>query len=145
MKIVERAAKDYEGTSNELKGARVLRDRDADACKATGGSEVKSWVGTIHDVGATGDGDGYLEVEIAPTIVVQTWNNSLSDAFDDTLIPQSASFYDRLSDLDEGAKVVFSGRFIASDDSCLDTANITKAFNAADPNFVFKFSNVRAG
>ncbi|WP_375387989.1 hypothetical protein [uncultured Amnibacterium sp.] len=143
VSIVERAAHDYDATDNELKGAKVLKNRDSDACAAAG-SKVKSWVGTIHDIGATGDGDGYIEIEIAPTIVVETWNNSLSDVFDDTLIPQSASFYDRLTDLEEGDEVVFSGSFVASDDSCLETTNLTKTFNAADPNFLFKFSNVRA-
>lgn len=143
VKIVERAADDYADTSNELKGAKVLKTRDRDACAAAG-SKVKSWVGTVHGIGATGDGDGWVEIEVAPSIVIETWNNSLSDAFDSTLIPSSASFYDRLSDLDEGDKVVFSGKFVPADDSCLDTTNLTKTFNAADPNFLFRFTNVRA-
>jgi hypothetical protein len=143
VKIVEAAAADYADTTNELKGARVLKHRDASSCEAVG-SKVKSWVGTIHDVGATGDGDGYVEIEIAPTIVVQTWNNSFSDAFDSTLISSSSSFYDRLSDMEEGDKVVFSGKFVPSDGSCMETTNLTKTFNAADPNFLFRFSNIRA-
>jgi hypothetical protein len=143
VKVVEKAAEDYADTSNELKGAKILKSRDSDACEAAG-SKVKSWVGTIHEVGATGDGDGYVEIEIAPSIVVETWNNALSDAFDDTLIPQSAAFFDRLSEMDEGDKVVFSGKLLPDDDSCLQTSNLTKAFNAADPNFLFRFSNIRA-
>lgn len=143
VRIVETAAATYGRTTNEIKGARILSDRNADACRAAG-TTVKKWVGSVHDIGATGDGHGWVEIEIAPTIVVETWNNSLSDAFDDTLISKSASYYDRLGNLEEGDRVAFSGRFVADDESCLRTTNLTKTFNAADPNFLFRFSNVRA-
>jgi hypothetical protein len=143
VKVVETAADDYADTTNELKGARVLADRDADACKAFGNGPVSGWVGTIHDLGATGDGDGWVEIEIAPTIVVGTWNNAFSDIGDDTLIPQSAGFFDRLTELEVGDKVKFGGSFVKSDETCLETMNLTKTFNASDPNFLFRFSNVK--
>jgi hypothetical protein len=141
VQIVEQAAADYEAAETDLSKSAVLQARDAEVCDVLAGG-VEGWVGKIHNIGATDDGSAYLELEIAPTIVVGTWNNVFSDFQDDTLIPTSAPFYDALVPLPEDTLVSFSGEFAPSDSSCIETKNLTETFNAADPNFLFKFSDV---
>ena len=67
--------------------------RDKKLCKAIGSRKVTDWVGQVTKVGANSDGKGILEVELAKGIIIKTWNNSLSDMGDHTLIePGSAVF-----------------------------------------------------
>jgi hypothetical protein len=138
------AAKDYESASTDLQRSQVLANRDAALCAAVSGNHADNWVGKIHNIGANGDGYAYVEIEISPTIAVQTWNNAFSDVGSDTLIHQDAPFFQTLVPMKVGQKVTFSGDFLSSSSSCLDKENLTETFYAADPNFIFRFSNVAA-
>jgi len=129
--------------STDLQSSEVVRGRDASLCRVIGGSHVENWVGTVHGIGANSDGYAYVEVEMPPTIVVQTWNNAFSDIGDETLIHPESPFFSTLVPMDEGTKVTFSGDFIAGD-TCVKKANLTQAFYGTDPNFIFRFSNIVA-
>lgn len=141
VKVIETAAAQYLADSTDLQRSETIRKRDSDLCAVTG-ARVENWVGTIHDIGANGDGYAYVNVEIAPTIVLQTWNNAFSDIGSDTLIKPSESFFQTLVPMQKGQKIVFSGAFLPSSDSCLTRANLTQTFYATDPNFILKFTNV---
>ncbi|HEX4442862.1 MAG TPA: DUF2510 domain-containing protein [Galbitalea sp.] len=130
--------------TTDLQRATLVSSRDAQLCKVTA-RRATNWVGKISDIGANGDGYAYVEVEIAPTMNVQTWNNDFSDAIDNTLIKPSAPFFSTLVPMKVGQKVVFSGTFLTSSKSCLEGANITQTFYGIDPNFILRFSAVRAG
>jgi hypothetical protein len=108
-------------------------------------NKATNWVGKISDIGANGDGYAYVEIEIAPTINVQTWNNAFSDAEDNTLIKPSEPFFSTLVPMKVGQKIVFSGTFLTSSKSCLKGANVTQTFYGLDPNFIVRFSNAAAG
>lgn len=139
---IESATKDLAGDITDLQRSQFIEMRDQKLCVILSGIQVDNWVGTVHDIGATGDGYAYVEIEIAPSIVVQTWNNALSDLLDKTLIKPDASFFKTVVPMKVGTKVSFSGDFVASTNSCLKRANITEVFYGTDPNFVFRFSNI---
>jgi hypothetical protein len=143
VQTVEATAKAFNSGSTDLQQSQAIRTRDAQLCSISG-SHAESWVGTIHDIGATGDGFAYVNVEIAPTIVLQTWNNAFSDIDSDTLIKPDQPFFQTLVPMKEGQKVTFSGDFLSSSDSCLKRANLTETFYATDPNFILKFTNIAA-
>jgi hypothetical protein len=130
--------------SSSLQSASLISTRDAALCAALPGNAAANWVGTIHDIGANGDGYAWVNIEIAPTIVVQTWNNDFSDLTDQTLIKPSQPFFAKLVPMKIGEKVVFSGAFLSSSSSCLEKENLTQTFYGLDPNFIIRFSNVAA-
>jgi hypothetical protein len=144
VKTVTDAEAAYQAASTDLERSQVIATRDAALCAATSGNHVDGWVGTIHDIGANGDGYAWVNVEIEPTTVVQTWNNDFSDAGSNTLIHPEAPFFQTLVPMKVGQKITFSGDFLSSSKSCLDQENLTQTFYALDPNFIFRFSNVAA-
>ena len=124
---------------------QTLRKRDKDLCKILSSNSAKNWVGVLTEVGANGEGKAYVEIELAEDVRVKTWNNAFSDLSDNTLIPTSVSFFDRLVALTEDTKVVWSGKFLSDSDSCLKKANLTDVFYGIDPQFVVRFSDIKAG
>jgi hypothetical protein len=143
ISIVKTAADKIENTSSSLKEAKYRGARDAAACGVLTDNEAEGWVGTVTDIGANGDGYGYISVEVSDGITVQTWNNAFSDIGDNTLVKPSKPFFDRMTNLEEGDKVSFSGTFLRSDRSCLRGANITKTFYGLTPEFLMRFSDIR--
>jgi hypothetical protein len=143
ISIVKSAADRIENTSSSLKAAKYRSARDAAACAVLSDNEAARWVGTVTDIGANGDGYGYISVEIAKGISVQTWNNAFSDFSDHTLVKPSKPFFDRMTNLEEGDRISFSGRFLSSGASCLQGANITKTFYGLTPEFLMRFSDIR--
>jgi len=140
---IETAAGTFTSDSTDLQQSEAVRLRDIHLCKITK-HKATNWVGEIHGIGANGDGYAYVEVEIAPTIVVQTWNNAFSDIGSDTLIKPTSSVFDKLVPMKEGQLIVFSGTFLRSDASCMSRANITDYFYGTDPHFILKFTKVAA-
>lgn len=143
--VIVAARTAIENAETDLQESVALRKRDADLCKILSSNSAKNWVGVVKGVGANGEGKAYVEVEIAEDVRVKTWNNAFSDINDDTLIPTSASFFDRLVALTEDSKVIWSAKFLSDDDSCLKKANFTNVFYGIDPQFVVRFSDIKAG
>lgn len=145
LATVEGSREEINSTDNELKQAKALRDRDRDLARILGtGLKADDWTGTITDIGANGEGKGYVEVELTSGVRITTWNNALSDIGDNTLIPESSPMYDNLLELEEGDVVVVSGKFFSGSDTALRGTNLTDTFYGIDPKFLFKFSSLAA-
>jgi hypothetical protein len=142
---IEKGRKAIDDAETDLAGSVALRERDADLCKILGNNTVVNWVGTIRDVGANGEGNAHVDIELADNVRVKTWNNSFSDLFDNTLIPPSSKFFDNLVTMKDGDKVTWSGRFLSSSRSCLKKGNLTNTFYGIDPQFIVKFSDIKLG
>lgn len=141
LALIDTASKQYTDAKTDLQRSEIVRSRDSQLCSSTG-MAFNGWVGTVLDVGANGEGKAYLEVEVAPSVKLQTWNNAYSDRTDKTLIPSGSALFDRLVKLEKGKKVTISGTFIAADNPCIKTSNLTEAFRAADPDFIVHFTDV---
>jgi hypothetical protein len=143
--VIVAAKTAIEDAETDLQESVALRKRDEDLCKILSSNSAKNWVGVIKTVGANGEGKAYVEIELADNVRVKTWNNAFSDLNDNTLIPTTASFFDRLVALTEDAKVIWSAKFLSEDDSCLKKANLTDVFYGIDPQFVVRFTDIKAG
>ncbi len=143
--VIVAARTAIDNAETDLQESVALRKRDKDLCKILSSNSAKNWVGVLTEVGANGEGKAYVEIELAEDVRVKTWNNAFSDLSDNTLIPTSASFFDRLVALTEDTKVVWSGKFLSDSDSCLKKANLTDVFYGIDPQFVVRFSDIKAG
>lgn len=122
--------------------SKTISDRDKALCKTTGG-EFSGWKATVHDVGSTGDGYGYIAMIMDDDIELSTWNNALSDAFDNTLIKPSNKLYDVLMELSAGDEVTISGKFIKGENTCVTTSNLTEVLNASSPDFKVNFTSIK--
>jgi hypothetical protein len=142
--IVQKASVDGESADNDLKAGRVMKKRDKAIC-GLGGTKITNWTGTVKLLDSNGDGDGVLAVELADGVVVTTWNNAFSDIGSDTLI-KNEKLMDRLAEMSEGDEVTFSGRFLRGSDAgvCRDVQGLTKLGKLQEPEFTFRFSDVKA-
>lgn len=140
--IFEDAIDKYSAADTELQAANVLNERDDDLCAVTNQGRVDGWVGVVDRVGANGDGKGIVAVEIAPDLILKTWNNAFSDILDDTLIEPSSALFDRILPLEGGETVRFSGRFADGSNHCLKDSRLTDSGRSSDPDFIFKFEEM---
>lgn len=132
----------YDTAETDLQRANVRVQRRQALCDLIPDRTVTDWVGEVDTIGGNSDGDAYLDIEIADDIHIGTWNNRLSDLFDDTLVLATDPLYDTLLALRVGERVTFSGEFMSTSDECLRTSNLTEAFDMSRPDFKFKFSAV---
>jgi hypothetical protein len=142
ISLVEKTREELDAAETDLQESVIVRGRDKALCGVLSGGVANKWVGEIKDVGANGEGKAYLEIEIANDIRVKTWSNALSDIFDNTLIPTSSKFFDRLVAMQKGDLVYWSAKFLSDSNSCLKGANLTEYFYGKDPKFIVDFKDV---
>jgi len=142
VSLVEKAREDLDDAETDLQESVIVRGRDKALCGVLSSRAANNWVGEINDVGVNGEGKAYLEIELADDIRVKTWSNALSDIFDNTLIPTSSKFFDRLVSMEKGDLVYWSAKFLGDSNSCLKGANLTEYFYGKDPKFIVDFKNV---
>jgi len=139
----------YKQMPNELKKSAVRTERGREISRIfKGATRADEWIGTIDSMGTTGEGRAYVVIKLLPDssdVKIHTWNNSISDAFDSSLIPQGSDLFSKLSAFKEGDTVCFSGKFFESDGSdFIKATNMTEAGSMRSPEFLFKFSSIRS-
>jgi hypothetical protein len=142
VKIVEEAKGTIDAAETDLQESVALRARDKQLCALLTGNKATNWTGIVNNVGANGEGKAYVYIEIADKVKVMTWNNSFSDIIDDTLIPTSSKFFDKLVAMKKGDLVTFSATLLKSSNSCLKKGNLTEFFYGQRPEFIARFSDV---
>jgi hypothetical protein len=142
ISLIEKAREDFDAAETDLQESVIIRGRDKALCGVLSNRTANNWVGEVKDVGANGEGKAYLEIEIANDVRVKTWSNALSDIFDNTLIPTSSKFFDRLVAMQKGDLVYWSAKFLSESNSCLKGANLTEYFYGKDPKFIVDFKDV---
>jgi hypothetical protein len=143
--IVQKAQQASQSAENDLQKGGVRATREKELCSALGSLSISNWVGEIYALSSNSDGKGVLAIKIAPDAYVQTWNNSLSDITDNTLIDPNSPLFTKAAQLKEGQTVKFSGSFFrSSDDSagCLSEGSMTLDGKLSAPEFIFRFADV---
>jgi peptidoglycan hydrolase-like protein with peptidoglycan-binding domain len=134
----------YGSATNDFQKGALLRQRVAALRQMlSDGPTVTNWIGKIYKLSSNGDGFGVLEITLSDDTWVTTWNNSLSDMDDHTLIKPPSPVYAALGTLSEGDEVVFSGRFVTDVDEVLKTTDLTMNSKMTEPEFLFVFTDVR--
>lgn len=143
VRAVTQFAVAYDAASNDFAKGAQRQARARAICSILSGRSVQNWTGHIQSLSSSSSGDGVLSVTIAENVTLKTYNNSFSDMSDNTLIKESAPFYANLSQAKEGASVTFSGNFSNSTEDCIKEGSLTQAGSMREPEFIFRFSDVK--
>jgi RNA polymerase subunit RPABC4/transcription elongation factor Spt4 len=106
-------------------------------------SSVKDWVGKVVTLTTNNDGKGVLGLEIADDVQLKTWNNDVSDAFDQTLIEPTSALFPVAVGLHADQHVKFSGSlFRKSSSDCFEESSVTLVGSMTQPEFIFRFTSI---
>ena len=141
VQLIEDGRREYDAANHDLQRDAALVDRDERICAVLGDGRVEDWTGRVYEIDSSNDGKGIIGINIEPNTQVTTRGNTFST--DDTLIPPGP-LLDRVTELEEGQVVTFSGRFVPDDDGpCFTNPRITQSQSIDKPLMVFRFSDVR--
>lgn len=135
----------YREAPNELKKSALRTQRKQVISNLLSNRKVSGWIGTLEDMQTNSEGKAFIEIKLegAKSITIKTWNNLLSDVFDNTLIENGTELYNAISNLTEGDLIIFNGTFISDDSDYIKEASITERGSMTDPEFIMKFTNVK--
>jgi hypothetical protein len=142
VRAVQEGQVAFQRAPNEMAQGGTRSRRRLAICQILRRRSVSGWIGRIAKLSSNSDGKGVLEISLADSIRVETWNNDLSDVSDETLIDPSTALFALLSQMKQGDQVVFSGTFIPSDTDCVKESSMSLGGSMTDPEFVFRFSSV---
>jgi Protein of unknown function (DUF2510) len=141
VELIEDARQEYADANHDLQRDAALRTRDARICALLGDGRVEKWTGQIYEIDSDGDGKGILGINIEPNTQVTNRDGVFSGA--DTLIPPGP-LLDRVTELETGQEVTFSGTFVPDEDGpCFTNPRITQRQRIDKPLMVFRFRDVR--
>jgi hypothetical protein len=106
---------------------------------------VKDWVGTLSDISTTASsGNAYISIALPCDVTthVKTWNNSLSDLGDKTMIAKGSALYSRLATLHQGQQVRFSADLVRDRTGGPREASMTVSGSMTDPEFIARFTSI---
>jgi hypothetical protein len=132
----------YKAGANEMAKGAARPYRAKGLCNQAQGRAIQNWVGKIETLSSNSDGKGVLSVVIGDKIYLKTWNNSVSDIGDRTLIEPGSPLYQKAVVLQVGQAVSFSGSFIPSQTDCVREGSLTLDGSMTKPEFIFRFSDI---
>lgn len=142
LAVIRTAREKARAAKNDMQRGGILSERNQNICGILQTLRVANWIGHVDDVNSTSDGKGVLSVEIFEDVFIKTWNNALSDAFDNTLLDPRSAIFKAAANLDSGDPVRFSGSFISDQDTCIREGSITLGGKLREPEFLFRFSEI---
>lgn len=142
VEVIQEARREYAAANHDLQRDAALADRDEQICALLGDGRVQNWTGEVYQIESDGDGRGILGVNIEPDTQVETRSSFADD--ENTLI-EPGQLLDRITVLETGQVVTFSGRFIPdeTEESCFTNPRFTQRNKIERPLMVFRFSDVR--
>ena len=139
---VEAARRRFDSAPNDMAKGAARPARARAICAALRSPLVAGWAGIVSKLDTNGEGKGVLEVEIGPDAYVKTWNNSLSDIGDNTLIEPSSTLFTAASQLREGQLVRFDGTFFRDSTDCVRESSMSLSGSIREPEFIFRFLSI---
>jgi len=137
IQLVEDYKARYAAESNPLKKTSLSKERLRKLMDVTPGGMVSGWTGVISGMDTTGAGKAYVSIAVPRSpVTFQTWNNDISDAGNNTLIPSSSPLYQALADMAKGMAVVFSGKLVKE-------ASMTESGGMEEPEFIIRFTSIK--
>lgn len=143
IRIVEQSIARSNSATNDMQRGGIKADRTDALCHVLKNKFAGDWIGKVQTVDSNSDGRGVLSIRLARGISVKTWNNALSDILDNTLLIPRTPIFNTASNLKIGDYVIFSGHFIPDVDNCITEASMGLSGGLEEPEFIFKFSDIR--
>ena len=137
ISVVQEATQRYKSAENDMAKGGVRAWRKEAICRLLPSLAVDSWNGEIYSLSSNSEGKGVVEIMIAPNIYMKTWNNSLSDSHDHTLIDPNSRVFQVLSGMKKGDHIRFSGSFSPSEADCVGEPSLTQNGSMSEPEFIF--------
>ncbi len=144
IRTVESFHERYEEAENELQSSAQRAKRRAALAKLLPDRSVRGWTGTLESLQTDSRGNAFITIQPdrADAITIATWNNALADAGTHSLIRSGSELYDKLAEMREGERVVFSGTFAAGEQDHIAEGSLTEDESMTSPDFVMVFSDV---
>ena len=131
---------------NEFQKSAMRRKRAERIGRSVSDLTASNWIGEVLAMSTTSDGLGALSVRLpGSSIVVKTWNNSISDSGAGTLIPTESELYSLVGSLAVHNTITFSGTFVAGSLDYVREASLTEKGSMMEPEFIFRFKTVHTG
>lgn len=141
---VDAARQQYRDGANEMAKGASRPSRAVAICRALRSPSVQGWLGRIKTLSTNGDGKGVISIEVARDVYLKTWNNSLSDISDRTLIDPASAMFRTASGLSSGQAVRFSATLFPSDADCYREASLTMDGSITSPEFIMRLTAIEA-
>ena len=139
----------YNAADTEIRKTDVRFQRKhaiASYFSGAGSLQFEGWVGEVKSLTTESDGEAYVSVQLPGTdIEIKTWNNSLSDTEDHTMIRRNDALYTSLRDIKEGDNVTVAGSFVEADQDYIREASLTEEGSMTGPEFIVRFSQISKG
>lgn len=129
---------------NQLKLSKLRSARAEALRQASGSTRVSGWTATLGKLSTTGDGRAAVQVKLPCKATLKTWNNTFSDSSSNTLVPHASPLYEAIAELREGQTVVVEGQLFRDDQDWYKETSLTERGSMVDPEFLFRFSSIRA-
>ena len=141
--IIDSARNEYLTARNNIIKTEARQNRRRQLASAFENVVVTDWIGFVVQLDTTSDGMVIFGVVLDQSdIELSTWNNALSDIFDNSLIKSDSAIYRQLRSLGEGDKIKFSGSFFSDESDFFTEKSLTEEVSMMDPEFLFKFHSV---
>jgi hypothetical protein len=141
---VDQWRKTYATGANDMAKGATRPARAKDICSLIKSTSIDRWIGTVETLSSNSDGLGVLSVKIGDDIALKTWNNSVSDVVDHTLIDPASNLFRQATSLKVGQRVAVSGTFIPSKTDCFREGSMTLAGSLQSPEYIFHFADIAA-
>lgn len=143
IEVVTTAQNRAQNADNDLQKGGALSERNKAICNILRNKSVSNWNGIIKRIDSNSDGKGIFSIEIVDDVLIQTWNNSVSDFSAESLIEPSSKLFGVIANLNKGDEVSFSGSFVSNSDTCIEEQSLTLDGKVLEPEFTFRFKNVK--
>ena len=141
--VILQYAQEFDRAQNELQESVSRKNRRNAIAALNMGVYIENWVGTIDELGTNTEGKASIKIRLSPNLNIKTWNNALSDMFDNTLIEMDSKLYQVLYNLKKGQRVTFSGNLFRSDDDFYRETSVTIRGAMKDSDFLLRFTDIK--
>jgi hypothetical protein len=142
IEIVERFDRAYAQADRDIAKDATRLQRAKAICAAIRTPLVQNWTGTVFKVSSNREGKGVLELTLSTHMRVTTWNDTIADIGDNTLIDPKSPLFDQAILLKKNQQVLFSGSFIPDSMDCFRETSMTLSESMDEPEFLFRFSDI---
>jgi hypothetical protein len=140
--IVELFDRAYAQADSDIAKDATRLQRAKAICATIRTPAVQNWTGTVFKVSSNREGKGVLELMLSTHMRITTWNDSIADVGDHTLINPKSPLFDQTVLLKKNQEVLFSGSFIPDSTDCFREISMTLSESMDQPEFLFRFSDI---
>ena len=144
LAAVDAARQQYRAAPNDMARGSARPTRAQAICRAVPSPAVSGWVGTVAALSTNSEGKGVLSIQVAPGVLVKTWNNAVSDYGDGTLIDPASPLFQAASRLQVGQRVRFSASLVPDRTDCYREGSMSLAGSITAPEFIMRLEAIQA-